>query len=147
MFYEIGTHRQHGFRHDPFKAFVSPRPIGWISTVNEQGVNNLAPYSFFNATSYNPPTVMFSSGKGQVEDDGRKDSLRNIIETGEFVHNFTNWDTRVAMNESSTTTAMATERSLQGTVTTSTPTRHSLLKILTVTDSVSTMWTATECRA
>lgn len=46
MFYEIGTHRQHGFLHDPFKAFVSPRPIGWISTVNERGVSNLAPYSF-----------------------------------------------------------------------------------------------------
>ena len=104
MFYEPKD--GHGLSKNPFNSLVVPRPIGWISSVDKNGVVNLAPYSFFNATSYSPPTVMFSAGKGQVEDDGRKDSLRNIIETGEFVHNFTNWDTREAMNESSATTSM-----------------------------------------
>ena len=47
---------------------------------------------------------MFSSGRGQVEDDNKKDSLRNILETGEFVQNFATWDTRDAMNASSATT-------------------------------------------
>jgi len=104
MFYEPKD--GHGLSKNPFNSLVVPRPIGWISSVDKAGVVNLAPYSFFNATSYSPPTVMFSAGRGQVEDDGRKDSLRNIIETGEFVHNFTNWDTREAMNESSATTSM-----------------------------------------
>ena len=101
MFYEPKD--GHGLSKNPFNSLVVPRPIGWISSVDKNGVVNLAPYSFFNATSYSPPTVMFSAGKGQVEDDRRKDSLRYIIETGEFVHNFTNWDTREAMNECSVT--------------------------------------------
>ncbi len=103
MFYEPKD--GHGLPKNPFNSLVVPRPIGWISSVDMAGVVNLAPYSFFNATSYSPPTVMFSAGHGQVEDDGRKDSLRNIVETGEFVHNLTTWDTREAMNESSATTA------------------------------------------
>ena len=41
----------HGLPHDPFKAIVSPRPIGWISTCSSLGATNLAPYSFFNALS------------------------------------------------------------------------------------------------
>ncbi len=70
-------HRNHGMEHNPFKALVAPRPIGWISSVSKAGVLNLAPYSFFNAVSDSPPMVMFSSV-------GRKDSLSNIEETGEF---------------------------------------------------------------
>ena len=62
MFYKPGSHRENGFKRDPFKAFVSPRPIGWISTINEHGQSNLAPYSFFNAVSADPPCVMFASG-------------------------------------------------------------------------------------
>lgn len=70
-------HRNHGMAHNPFKALVAPRPIGWISSISKDGVLNLAPYSFFNAVCDAPPTVMFSSA-------GRKDSLNNIEETGEF---------------------------------------------------------------
>ena len=70
-------HRNHGMAHNPFKALVAPRPIGWISSISKAGVLNLAPYSFFNAVSDAPPLVMFSSA-------GRKDSLTNIEETGEF---------------------------------------------------------------
>ena len=70
----------HGLPHDPFKAIVAPRPIGWISSVDPQGRVNLAPYSFFNALCDTPPIVGFSSS-------GRKDSQRNIEATGEFVAN------------------------------------------------------------
>ncbi|WP_417811553.1 flavin reductase family protein [Thalassospira alkalitolerans] len=77
MFYEPGK-TPHNLPHDPFKACVVPRPIGWISTVDKQGRPNLAPYSFFNAVNGNPPMVMFSSG-------GSIDSLANARETGEFI--------------------------------------------------------------
>jgi flavin reductase (DIM6/NTAB) family NADH-FMN oxidoreductase RutF len=51
----------HRLPHDPFKAIVAPRPIGWISTVDADGRPNLAPYSFFNAFCESPPVVGFSS--------------------------------------------------------------------------------------
>ena len=51
----------HSLRHDPLNAIVAPRPIGWISTVSNDGVRNLAPYSFFNLFSYEPPIVGFCS--------------------------------------------------------------------------------------
>ena len=70
----------HGLPHNPFNAIVTPRPIGWISTRSGEGVNNLAPYSFFNAVCAAPPMIMFSS-------DGFKHSATNAIETGAFVHN------------------------------------------------------------
>ncbi|HML91971.1 MAG TPA: flavin reductase family protein [Methyloceanibacter sp.] len=75
-------------------ALVSPRPIGWISTLDANGVVNLAPYSFFNAVSTNPHFVMFSSG-------GRKDSRRNAEDTGEFVCSLATYDLRDAMNRTS----------------------------------------------
>jgi flavin reductase (DIM6/NTAB) family NADH-FMN oxidoreductase RutF len=100
MFYEPKK-RDHGLPKNPFNSLVIPRPIGWITSMDKDGVVNLAPYSFFNAVSYRPPTVMFSAGHGMMEDDLLKDSQRNIVETGEFVHNFTTWDTREAMNASS----------------------------------------------
>lgn len=78
-FYEPG--RRHGLAHDPFKAIVGPRPIGWFSTLDAQGRVNLAPYSFYNALGDTPPIIGFSS-------TGRKHSLRNIETTGEFVANF-----------------------------------------------------------
>jgi flavin reductase (DIM6/NTAB) family NADH-FMN oxidoreductase RutF len=86
--------RDHGLPHDPFKALVVPRPIGWVSTLDRQGRANLAPYSFFNAVSDRPPMLMFSSG-------GTKDSLRNILDTGEFTCSIATWALREAMNLSS----------------------------------------------
>lgn len=85
---------EHGCKHDPFKAIVAPRPVGWVSTLSKEGVGNLAPYSFFNAVSERPHYVMFASG-------GIKDSLRNILETGEFVCSLATWDLRHAVNISS----------------------------------------------
>jgi len=85
---------KHGLKHDPFKALVAPRPIGWITTVSRDGVCNLAPYSFFNAVSDRPHYVVFSS-------KDVKDSVRNVRETGEFTCSLATWDTRFAMNVSS----------------------------------------------
>jgi len=105
MFYEPGK-SDHGLPKNPFNSLVIPRPIGWISSIDSAGIVNLAPYSFFNAVSYRPPTVMFSSSRGTTSpDDDHKDSQRNIEETGEFVCNLTTWDTREAMNQTSATVA------------------------------------------
>ena len=76
LFYETADNA-HGLRHDPFKAIVAPRPIGWIGTRAADGRRNLSPYSFFNAVSDTPKLVMFSSS-------GHKDSVTNIEETGVF---------------------------------------------------------------
>ena len=89
MFYE--PKNGHGLPHDPFKALVSPRPIGWISTVSRMGEVNLAPYSFFNALSTNPCLVWFSS-------EGQKDSSSIAGETGEFVANLVGRDLAEKMN-------------------------------------------------
>ena len=64
---------------------VVPRPIAFVSTRSSDGVDNLAPYSFFNAVAYDPPTVVFSSSR--TVERKSKDTLRNIEETGEFVVN------------------------------------------------------------
>ena len=93
MFYDA-VRNSHGLALDPFKAVMVPRPIGWISTLSEQGVANLAPYSFFNAFSDGPIYVAFGSG-------GRKDTLRNVEATGEFAFNMATYDLRDAMNASS----------------------------------------------
>jgi len=93
MFYETAGNA-HGLRHDPIKAIVAPRPIGWISTIGRDGVVNLAPYSFFNLVAENPPYVMFSSS-------GRKHSQRNAEETGEFVCSLATFPLREQMNASS----------------------------------------------
>ena len=92
MFYEPS--RGHGLPHDPFKAIVAPRPIGWISTRSAGGALNLAPYSFFNAISSYPYLVMFSS-------EGEKDSVTFARETGEFVANLVSRDLVQKMNASS----------------------------------------------
>jgi flavin reductase (DIM6/NTAB) family NADH-FMN oxidoreductase RutF len=85
---------KHGLKHDPFKAIVNPRPIGWITTVSDDGICNLAPYSFFNAVADRPHYVMFSS-------TNVKDSLRNIQQNCEFTCSLSTWDTRFEMNVSS----------------------------------------------
>lgn len=88
----------HGLPHNPFNAIVTPRPIGWISTRGADGRDNLAPYSFFNAVSYVPPQVMFSSTAAKPDRDGTKDSVANIRETGVFAVNVVEYAMREAMN-------------------------------------------------
>lgn len=91
MFYEPPKNN-HGLRHNPMKALVVPRPIGWISTMSAAGEVNLSPYSFFNLLSVQPDTVGFSS-------EGRKDALTFAEETGEFVCSLATWDLRQAIHE------------------------------------------------
>src|SRR5918997_4641969 len=64
--------------HRLLTAVVVPRPIAWVSTRSADGVDNLAPHSFFTISSVQPPVVQFTSV-------GAKDSLRNAVATGEFV--------------------------------------------------------------
>lgn len=85
MFYQPSL-GDHGLRHDPFKALVVPRPIGWISSLDAEGRANLAPYSFFNAMAADPPVVVFGTGL-RLREPARKDSQANIEATGEFVCN------------------------------------------------------------
>ncbi len=92
-FYSYEPKNGHGLPHDPFNAIVGPRPIGWISSQNKHGLSNIAPYSFFNAFNYVPPIIGFSSV-------GRKDTLNNVEETGEFVWNLVTFDLINEMNQS-----------------------------------------------
>ena len=106
MFYEPDKN-DHGLPYNPVKACVVPRPIGWITTIDSEGRINAAPFSFFNAVSYNPPFVLFSSG-GHPEDEEAKDTVVNIAETGEFVYNMATWDQREQMSH----TALITDRNV-----------------------------------
>lgn len=94
MFYDARTKAP--LKHDPVKALIAPRPIGWISTLSREGVANLAPYSFFNLVASGPSIVAFSSA-------GRKDSQTNAEQTGEFVCNIASFDQRNAVNSSAAT--------------------------------------------
>lgn len=67
--------------HALINGLVYPRPIAWVSTVSTEGRPNLAPFSFFNAFSFFPPTVALGPGSRKGVN---KDTLRNIRETGEF---------------------------------------------------------------
>jgi len=80
--------------YNPLKAIITPRPIGWISTLDENGVANLAPYSFFNAISSDPGILMFSS-------EQLKDSALNAKTSGEFVFSLSTLALSEAMNTTS----------------------------------------------
>lgn len=82
MYYEPG-HTACALPLNPFKACCVPRPIGWLSTVDTTGRHNLAPFSQFQNVGYDPPMVMVAANR---RPDGRlKDTIRNILDTGEFV--------------------------------------------------------------
>jgi flavin reductase (DIM6/NTAB) family NADH-FMN oxidoreductase RutF len=84
----------HGLAHDPIKAIIAPRPIGWISTLDSARRVNLAPFSYFNAFSTRPPIIGFAS-------ETLSDSLRNAEQTGEFVFNLATAPLAQAMNVTS----------------------------------------------
>ncbi|WP_342361666.1 flavin reductase family protein [Terrarubrum flagellatum] len=94
MFYEPKARDRSLLPHDPFKAIIAPRPIGWVTTIARDGSVNLAPYSFFNAFSGNPPIIGFSS-------EGVKDSASFAEETREFTFNLATFDLRDKMNQTS----------------------------------------------
>ncbi len=86
---------------DPYKlstGLIVPRPIGWIGSISAEGIANLAPYSFFNCVSGAPPTFVFSPGRG-----GRKDTLDNVREVGEFTVNIVTEEVAEEMNATSAT--------------------------------------------
>jgi flavin reductase (DIM6/NTAB) family NADH-FMN oxidoreductase RutF len=86
LFYEPPKGETSGLPHDPFKSFVIPRPIGWISTTSTEGQDNLGPFSQFNNVSFDPPTILFI-GHQSVYKRRSKDSVVNARDTGEFVWN------------------------------------------------------------
>jgi flavin reductase (DIM6/NTAB) family NADH-FMN oxidoreductase RutF len=94
IFYEPDRRDRELLAHDPFKALVAPRPIGWVSTMSAEGDVNLAPYSFFNAIAEGPPMLAFSSR-------GAKDSATFAGEISEFVWNLVSYELREEMNETS----------------------------------------------
>lgn len=100
MFYRPGID-PHGLSHNPFKAIVSPRPIGWISSKGREGRVNLSPYSYFNAVAEDPQMVVFGSNGTKPDRESGKDSVSNIRETGEFVVNIVPFALRDAMNKTS----------------------------------------------
>ena len=91
MFYEPDKRDKTILPHDPFKAIVTPRPIGWITSMSAAGEINLAPYSFFNGVNSRPNLVMFGS-------EGHKDSVAFVEQTGEFVCSLATYDLREQMN-------------------------------------------------
>lgn len=87
-------------RYRLLSGLVIPRPIGWIGTRRSDGSSNLAPFSFFNAVSSDPPIVLFSAGRHQ---DRPKDSATNAVESGAFTVNVVSEDLAFAMNQTSAT--------------------------------------------
>lgn len=83
-----------GLAHDPLKAIVVPRPIGWITALSAKGEVNLSPYSFFNAVATRPHIVFFSS-------ESKKDAVTFVEETGEFTCSFVTKGLADAMNATS----------------------------------------------
>lgn len=91
----------HGLPHNPFNAIVAPRPIAWVSTRGADGLDNLAPYSFFNGVAYDPPQVMFSTTGSKSDRVHGKDTLNNIEQTGVFCVNLVEEEAIGHMNTSS----------------------------------------------
>ena len=100
MFYETKTNN-HGLKHDPFKSCIIPRPIAWITTISNDGVDNCAPYSFFNGVSSDPPMVMFANNGSAIDGSGPRDTFSNIKENQEFVINISTFNTKDKMNKTS----------------------------------------------
>jgi flavin reductase (DIM6/NTAB) family NADH-FMN oxidoreductase RutF len=87
-------------RYKLLSALVVPRPISFVTTVNEQGIVNAAPYSFFNVFSEDPPLVVI--GIGRRSDGTLKDTALNIEANGEFVVNLVDEGIAHAMNVAAT---------------------------------------------
>ncbi len=99
MFYR--PEEGHGLPRNPFKAIVAPRPVGWISSRDVDGTDNIAPYSFFNAVADEPPQVMFASTGAKSDQEGSKDSVSNIRRAGVFCVNIVEYAMRTQMNATS----------------------------------------------
>jgi len=110
---EIDILHQHADRAYPILAgLVTPRPIAWVTTLNEDGGVNAAPFSFFNIFGAEPPLVIFAPGN---RDDGSpKDTARNCQRTGEFVINLVDESLAEAMNQTAAAFAYGTSETEHG---------------------------------
>jgi len=104
VFFDIA---KDAFKRGIFNAIIAPRPIGWISTVNAQGKPNLAPFSYFNIMSNDPPVLVFSCNT--PEDRPAKDTLQNVRATGEFVFNLVSYELVHEMNMTSAPLPVGTD--------------------------------------
>lgn len=99
-------HLDHKAIYKLLTGSVIPRPIGWISSVSNNGVNNLAPFSYFNVVGDDPPHVMFSTSRNN---NTNKDTLNNILANKQFVVNMVTEDLVQQMNK--TAEAISSEES------------------------------------
>lgn len=111
---------------------VIPRPIGWISTVDANGINNLAPFSYFNAVGEDPPHVMFSTTRGN---NANKDTLNNVLSNGQFVVNMVTEELAEKMNTTAQTVAADVDEFQLAEVT---PIPSTLIKPMRVKESLVT---------
>lgn len=101
MFYDPRENlRPAPLTRNPFNALVAPRPIGWITSIDQRGNVNLAPFSFFNAVSSDPPYVVFALGSKDANNTP-KDTLHNVRDVPEFVVNIASWELREQVNQTS----------------------------------------------
>jgi len=98
MFYETNKNN-HGLKFDPFKSCIIPRPIAWITTLTDKGIDNCAPYSFFNGVASEPPMVMFANNGPAPINEGPKDTFSNIKSNKEFVVNISTYESKEKMNQ------------------------------------------------
>ncbi len=99
MTIDPGTHEPRDIYH-LMNSIVLPRPIAFVSTLSPEGVRNLAPFSYFMAVCANPPVIAFSP-MIRGRDGSRKDTLTNILATGEFVVNIVSESLAAQMNQCS----------------------------------------------
>ena len=111
---------------------VIPRPIGWISTIDANGINNLAPFSYFNAVGEDPPHVMFSTTRGN---NANKDTLNNVLSNGQFVVNMVTEELAEKMNTTAQTVASDVDEFQLANVT---PIPSTLIKPMRVKESLVT---------
>lgn len=101
MFYDPRENlRPEPLKYNPFNALVAPRPIGWISTIDNKANVNLAPFSFFNGIGSEPPYVMFAIGSKDTN-GAPKDTLYNLQEVPEFTVNIASYELRKQVYQSS----------------------------------------------
>ena len=90
---DLELRKRHGF----LLGGIAPRPIAFVSTISKDGVNNLAPFSFFNAFGANPPTIAFSPAR-RGRDNTTKDTYQNLLDTGDCVVHAVTFDIIEQMN-------------------------------------------------
>jgi flavin reductase (DIM6/NTAB) family NADH-FMN oxidoreductase RutF len=95
----VSAEREHRANYKTMVSAILPRPIAFVSTISADGVNNLAPFSFFNGVGANPPAVMFAPC---TRSDGtEKDTVNNLRAVGQCVVNVVPYDIRGPMNQTS----------------------------------------------